>query len=346
MILNLPVWTGSSQTTTAALQFPTTRRAFLPVIAATLIGFAMQTSPVSAEETTAQHRVLLHGKKGLVVVEPDGSIGWQMDWGGIHDLHLLPNGHILTRQGPATVVDIDPSTKSVVWSYDCGKQGGNAGKRIEVHAFEPLPNGNLMIAESGAQRLIEVDRDGNIVHQIALHVEKPNAHTDTRLVRRLDSGNYLVAHEADGKAREYNRDGDVVWEYEVPMFGKQSARGHGPEAFGNRLFAALRMDNGNTLIASGNGHSVLEVTPDKKIAWEIHQNDLPGIRLAWVTTLQILENGNYVIGNCHAGPGQPILIELEPSTKKVVWQLDRFKDFGNDVSNSLIIDDVELDWLN
>lgn len=346
MIQRLQAWIGSSRATTASFQLRTTRQAALPVIAATLIGFAIQTSPVSADETTDQHRVLLHGKKGLVVVEPDGSIRWQMDWGGIHDLHLLPNGHILTRQGPATVVEIDPSSKEVVWSYDCGKQGGNEGKRIEVHAFEPLPNGNLMIAESGAQRLIEVNRDGEIVHQIALKVENPNAHTDTRLVRRLESGNYLVAHEADGKAREYNRDGDVVWEYEVPMFGKKAARGHGPEAFGNRLFAALRMENGNTLIASGNGHSVLEVTPDKKIVWEIHQNDLPGIRLAWVTTLQILKNGNYVLGNCHAGPGQPILIELEPSTKKVVWQLDRFKDFGNDVSNSLIIDNIELDWLN
>ncbi|MFG0264503.1 MAG: PQQ-binding-like beta-propeller repeat protein [Rhodopirellula sp. JB055] len=346
MIQRLQAGIGSSRASTASFRLRTTRRAALPVIAATLIGFAIQISPVSADETTAQHRVLLHGKKGLVVVEPDGSIGWQMDWGGIHDLHLLPNGHILTRQGPTTVVEINPSTKEVVWSYDCGKQGGNEGKRIEVHAFEPLPNGHLMIAESGAQRLIEVNRDGEIVHQIALKVENPNAHTDTRLVRRLDSGNYLVAHEADGKAREYNRDGDVVWEYEVPMFGKKAARGHGPEAFGNRLFAALRMKNGNTLIATGNGHSVIEVTPDKKIAWEIHQNDLPGIRLAWVTTLQIQANGHYVIGNCHAGPGQPILIEIDPSTKKVVWQLDRFDDFGNNVSNSLVIDEAQLDWLD
>ena len=56
-----------------------------------------------------------------------------------------------------------------------------------------------------------------------------------------------------------------------------------------------------------------------------------------MTTLQILPNGNYIIGNCHAGPGQPILIELEPKTKKVVWQLDGFEQFGNDVSNTLVV---------
>ena len=55
--------------------------------------------------------------------------------------------------------------------------------------------------------------------------------------------------------------------------------GHGPEAFGNSVYGAVRLKNGNTLIATGNGHSVLEVTPDKKIAWAIHQKDLPGITL-------------------------------------------------------------------
>ena len=52
------------------------------------------------------------------------------------------------------------------------------------------------------------------------------------------------------------------------------------------------------------------------------------------------ENGNYVIGNCHAGPGQPLLVEVVPSTKKVVWQLDRYEDFGNNVSNSILLDQV------
>jgi hypothetical protein len=45
-----------------------------------------------------------------------------------------------------------------------------------------------------------------------------------------------------------------------------------------------------------------------------------------------------VIGNCHAGPGNPLLIEIEPMSKKVVWTLDRFDDFGNSVSNTLLLD--------
>jgi hypothetical protein len=30
----------------------------------------------------------------------------------------------------------------------------------------------------------------------------------------------------------------VVWEYEVPLFDRKRAGGHGPEAWGNSLFGA------------------------------------------------------------------------------------------------------------
>lgn len=287
----------------------------------------------------ADHRVLLHGGDRLAIVEPNGVVSWEMPWGGIHDIHLLDNGNILTRKGRIGVVEIDRKNKKVVWEYDAAKSNGNEGKRVEVHAFQRLANGHTMIAESGSARIIEIDRDGKIHKEVKLVINHPNAHSDTRLVRKLDTGNYLVAHEADGMVREYDGDsGKVVWAYEVPMFDKQPKGGHGPEAFGNKLFCALRLPSGNTLIASGNGHSVLEVTPGKEIVWQIHQNDLPKIRLAWVTTLEVLPSGNIVIGNCHAGPGQPLLVEVEPKSKNVVWTFDRHADFGNNVSNSLLLD--------
>ena len=130
----------------------------------------------------------------------------------------------------------------------------------------------------------------------------------------------------------------MVWEYDVPLFGRDRKGGHGPDSFGDKCFAALRVPNGNTLIATGNGHSVIEVTPNKEVVWRLEQDELPGIRLAWVTTLEVLQNGNYVIGNCHAGPGQPLLVEVVPATKEVVWTFDRFDTFGNSVPNSQLLD--------
>ena len=293
----------------------------------------------ASSSVLAAQRVILQGNGKLTIVKADGSTEWDMNWGGIHDIHVLKSGHIFVQQGAAKVAEIDPTTKKVLWSYDSATQNGNAGTKVEVHAFQPLDDGRLMIAESGPARIIEVDREGKLLKEVKLKVNRPHPHTDTRLARKLASGNYLVCHEGDGFVREYNgKSGEIAWEYEVPMFGKEPKGGHGPEAFGNKCFAAVRLPNGHTLVTTGNGHSILEVTADKQIVWKVEQNDLPGVTLAWVTTLEVLPNGNYLIGNCHAGPHQPLLIELNPKTKAVVWKVERHATFGNDVSNSQVLD--------
>ena len=291
---------------------------------------ALSLGPVSARD------VLLQGN-GKLALWRDGEIAWDMPWGGIHDIHQGDDGKIYVQKDMHEVCAIDPNEKKVVWSYDSKTSNGNDGKALEVHAFQPLGGGKMMIAESGIGRIIEVDQDGKLLKEIKLTIDHPAPHRDTRLARKLDNGHYLVCHEGDGTVREYDADGKVVWDFPVPMFGKEPKDGHGPEAFGNCTFCALRLKNGNTLLSTGNGHSILEVTPAKEIVWKVEQHDLPGITLAWVTTLQIMPNGNYVFGNCHAGPGQPNLIEIEPKTKKVVWQLDGYEKFGNDVSNTLVV---------
>ncbi|PQO41981.1 PQQ-binding-like beta-propeller repeat protein [Blastopirellula marina] len=284
-------------------------------------------------------RLVMQGNNKLAIVDQDGKVEWQIPWGGIHDVHVLENGHILVQKGAASIAEIDPETKEIVWSYDSRLNNGNEGKPVEVHSFQPLPGGKLMIAESGPGRIIEIDRDGKLLKEISLKRDHPHPHSDTRLVRKLENGNYLVAQESDGFIREYDGEsGKVVWEYEVPMFGQEARGGHGPEAFGNKAFCALRLENGNTLIATGNGHSVIEVTPQKEVVWQITQNELPGITLAWVTTLEVLPNGHYVIGNCHAGPDNPLLVEIDPESKKVVWTFDQYDLFGNSAPNSQLLD--------
>lgn len=291
-----------------------------------------------AAPVRGQHRLVTQGNDKLVILGRDGKIEWEMPWGGIHDVHVLPGGNVMTQQGSSKIVEIDLADCQVVWTYDSAASNGNAGKPVEVHSFQPLGDGHVMIAESGPARIIEVDRAGKLLHEVRLKVDHPHPHTDTRLVRKLNDGHYLVCHEGDGAVREYDATSNVVWEYSIPFFGKAPKPGHGPEAFGNKCFAAVRLPSGNTLISTGNGHSVIEVTPQKEIVWQIEQADLPGITLAWVTTLEVLPGGNYVIGNCHAGAGQPLLIELDPKTKKVAWTFDQYDTLGNSVSNSQILD--------
>lgn len=300
--------------------------------------FFMLAVLLSIKSIHAQHALVIQGNGVLAILDREGAVQWEMKWPGIHDIHTLDNGNIMVQHGAAQVVEIDRESRSIVWCYDSSIMNGNLGQQVEVHAFQPLPDGNVMIAESGPGRIIEVDRSGKLLKSVKLKLNKPHPHMDTRLVRKIKSGNYLVCHEGDGFVREYNgKNGEVVWEYEVPLFDRHVKDGHGVEAWGNKAFCALRLENGNTLIATGNGHSVISVTPSKEIVWHLKQDELPNIQLAWVTTLEVLPNGHYVIGNCHAGPDNPLLIEIEPESKKVIWTLDQFDKWGNSVSNTQLL---------
>jgi hypothetical protein len=132
------------------------------------------------------------------------------------------------------------------------------------------------------------------------------------MARKLLNGHYLVCHEADQAVREYDLNGQVVWEYKT----------------GAEVYGATRLRNGNTLIGNGGGHNVIEVNAKGEVVWSIEEKELPGIQLAWVTTVEELPNGHFMIGNCHAGPDQPQIIELTRE-KEVVWRFNNFEVFGN-----------------
>lgn len=294
----------------------------------------------SADVSSPRHKVIAADKGKIVRFDKSGKVDWSTDLvRSVHRIQQLENGNIITQQGWGKLVEINPQGE-IVWQYDAANRNGNRGKKLEVHAFQRLDNGNTMLIENGVGRIIEVTPQGEIVHQIKYRVSEPNAHRDVRMARQLSSGNYLVCHEGDGRITEYAHDGNIVWDYEVPLFGKQRAPGHGSEAWGNQAFNALRLTNGNTLIATGNGHSVIEVTPDKKVVWAVHQNDLPGITLAWTTSLEVLPNGNLIIGNCHAGPNNPQLIEIDRE-KNVIWTFKDFETLGDSTAASATVDSSE-----
>ncbi len=269
-----------------------------------------------------------YGKNILAITDTKGEVIWSHKTGGPqrghtghHDVHLLPNGNILFHDTWTTLKEITLANK-VVWTYDSAKQNGNAGKRVDVHAFARLKNGNTMIVESGVGRVIEVDQAGKLIKQFAL---KKGGTQNTRWARHTPTGTLLVCSEQPGVVTEYNRKGEVVWDYLIKT----------------RVYGAIRLKNGNTLIASGSGKSIVEVTPAKKIVWEV-KGKVPGtdIDLGWMTCLQELKNGNRLIGNCHAGETNPQIFEITRA-KKVVWQWDEWNLVGNGLACWQVLNDKQ-----
>jgi len=273
----------------------------------------------------ANYKVLGWDKNHIALVTPAGAVEWEYpnQANSMHDIQALPNGNVIYHNG-ATVREVNRE-KNTVWEYVSKPKEGYSG-RVTVHAFERLPNGLTMIAESGNQRLIEVDKDGKITHVIPLTVDKPSPGSDTRLVRSVPGGGYIVAHEADGKVREYDRQGKVVWEYTLDLNGQPASTGL--TGHGVNVFSAKRLANGNTLIGGGNNNRVIEVNKAGQVVWSVESKDLPGITLAWITTIDPLPNGNVIFGNSHAGPDNPQLIEVTRD-KKVVWTFKNWDVFGN-----------------
>ena len=301
---------------------------------AAIVTFVLTVSAPVAD--APRHRVLAQDKGHVAVVDSDGKVEWEVDCKyNSHDIHLLPDGNLLLHTGPATVTEVTPK-KDVVWTYQAKPKAGYKG-RVEVHAFQRLADGNTMVAESGNRRIVELDRDGQIVKEVPLTVENPDPHRDTRMARKLENGHYLVCHEADGRVREYDSKGKVVWSYKLDLGGRAESPGHGPEGHGTAVYGAIRLANGNTVIAGGNNNRVLEVNAEGKVVWKIDQKELPGITLAWVTTLHALPNGNLIVGNCHAGPGNPQLFEVTRD-KQVVWTFKNFTVFGNNLAAAHVLD--------
>lgn len=301
-----------------------------------LLGVVTSTA-YSQPAAPKDYRVLGADKKHVAIVNAKGEVEWEMpnpDAREIHDIQYLPNGNVLFQTSYTTVVEVNKD-KQIVWKHESKPKEGYTG-RVEIHSYQRLKNGLTMIAESGNGRIIEVDKTDKIVNVIPLKLEKPNAHRDTRMVRPVGNGGYLVCQEGEGKVIEYDKTGKVVWSYALELGNRPRSPGHGVEGHGVEVFGAVRLKNGNTLIAGGNNNRILEVNRAGQIVWSVDHKELPGIQFAWMTTLQVLPNGNLIIGNTHAGPDNPQLIEITRD-KKVVWQFKDFTNFGNNLVAATVI---------
>jgi hypothetical protein len=108
----------------------------------------------------------------IAVLDPDsGKLVWALrgSWVGQHDPDLLDNGHVLLfdnnghfgEHGQSRVIEIDPHTQQIVWSY-AGTADAPFDSRIRS-SQQRLANGNTLITESDGGRLFEVTPHGEIV---------------------------------------------------------------------------------------------------------------------------------------------------------------------------------------
>lgn len=215
--------------------------------------------------------------------------GWVLDGGNV--LLALSKGKAYPG---GAVVEVDRAGK-VAFEFK--------GTQAEVNTVQPLGDGKVLLTEAGDKpRILEVDRNGQVLVEVPIQAQTKDHHLQTRMARKLANGNYLVPQLLDRAVREYDRTGKVLWEVKTP---------HMP-------FTAIRLPDGNTLIGCTLGNFVIEVDRDGKEVWRATNDDLPGRPINDACGVQRLANGNTVIASHHATAGQAKLLEVTRE-KKVVW---------------------------
>ena len=256
---------------------------------------------------------------------------------------VLPDGNILVTDGGGALwtntgskVFIINKKGKVLWKYEKGISF--------AHSAVMRQNGNILIPDTNNDRLIEVNKAGEIIFSSENWNNGTGLYSDgtkmdyPNFVMETPEGNLLISSRYSSSVIESDWQGNTVWVY------KKLRLQHAPvrlengntlisDSDGNRIIEvdrkgktvweyknglnwprhARRLKSGNTLIADSNNNRVLEVAPDGKTVFEFGK----GV-LAWPYQADELESGNILIADAQRGK----LIEVDRQGN-VVWKFQR-----------------------
>jgi uncharacterized protein (UPF0248 family) len=223
---------------------------------------AASTDP-NAQKGPGDHRVFL--------VDRSGKIFWQYGQAGVagSDVNQLDEpacatylfyGHILIcDQGNHRVIEVSLVTKTIVWQHGTtGTSGTGPDQLCSPSSAQLLDNGNILIADAGNNRVIEVDRRHRTVWQYG------DSNSDEPLngpsfACRLEDGNTLITDSGHNRILETDHSGHKVMEFAT---SKQPGSVADPLAT-----RAVRLDNGDTLICDQFNHQVIEIDADSNVVF-------------------------------------------------------------------------------
>lgn len=284
----------------------------------------------------AQHPFLYAGewdtRKPLeqsIFIVRGGKIVWQYSMplktesGGnqeFDDATQLPNGNIIfSRMSGAGMVSPD---KKLLWHYE-------APAGTEIHSIQAIGKDRVLIMRNGnpAQAMIISTATGATEKEIPIPTTVHGTHGQFRHIRMTKSGTVLVPHLSEGKVVEYDQEGRVVWSVEAKS-----------------PWQAVRLKDGNTLIAGDASRYAREVNPKGDTVWEFTPADAPGYKLGNFQTADRLANGHTIITCWVAGDndtshwaGTVQVLEVTKD-KQIVWALSSWKapDLGPATSIQLL----------
>jgi outer membrane protein assembly factor BamB len=208
-----------------------------------------------------------------------------------------PGNILITDQFNNRVIEIDPQTKQIVWSFGSGNGklcNPGPGAIIGPNDAERLADGLTVMVGTGIppgipgtkacidNRVIVVNEAGKIVWQYGQAGKTGNGTNLLNVpvfVIETPRHTFLITDQGNNRVIEVNKQKHIIWSY-----GPKS----GPGALNSPNSAEL-LPNGHILIADEGNNRVIEITRSGHIVWE-YKN---GISLAAFASR--LPNGDTLI---------------------------------------------------
>jgi outer membrane protein assembly factor BamB len=220
-----------------------------------------------------------------------------------------PGNLLITDQFNNRVIEVDPVTRSIVWSFGSGNGllcnpgphaiiGTNDAERLSggltLMVGTGIPAGQPGTTACVDNRVIVVDQSGNIVWKYGvagMTGSGPNRLNTPVFAIETPNHDIMIVDQGNNRVIEVTQAGQIVFSY---------------GALNNPNSAEL-LTNGHILIADENNNRVIEITRDGQIVWQYSK----GILFAAFASR--LPNGDTLITDS----GHARIIEVTPDGKVV-----------------------------
>ncbi len=230
-----------------------------------------------------------------------------------------PGDILISDQFNNRVIEINPVTKDMVWSFGSGNSSlcnPGPGTIIGTNSAERLADGLTLISGTGLpegasssmpngctdNRVIVVNQAGQIVWQYGQAGKTgsdPNMLNAPVFAIQLPNHNFLITDQGNNRIIEVNKEKQIVWSY-----GPTS----GPGALNSPNSAEL-LPNGNILIADQGNSRAIEITRDAHIIWQ-YDTGLQAITFA----SRLLDGHTLIVDSGHSR-----IVEINEQ-KNIVFQ--------------------------
>lgn len=195
--------------------------------------------------------------------------------------------------GGSVISIASDGTKREIFSAD--------GEIFSCHVQE---NGNIVIGDLAASRIVEIDCLGKILKEIEVDYHGIQ-HECMRMVRKTEDGYFLV-QPGTSSIIHFDLDGN-----EVKRFATR------PDAFG-----VAPLSSGELYYTCMAG--IFKLDKDGREIWSFTDADAEGINIRWILDITLTDEGNLLVcnwmGHGHLDEGVHFF-EITPD-KDTVWQLD------------------------